>query len=435
MNTVFSVERFVYFATKQIGVKMKITCSNIGKVASAEIELNKISVIAGLNSSGKSTIGKTLYCVFNGLHNIEKKIDDTTMFFLENRLASKKIPVLGDKENNEDLEQCAKELAPLRGNLSLEKMKDVFESNLKPERLENRDEAFYKDLNDVLNISRDDMASFFVESAFEFEFGKQIRNVYGTEANSAVSLDVKDRVINIRFDDDKIAEIDDRIDLKKEAVYIDNPFILDDIDSRDRLLGADHQSQLIRLLKKKANWDSASILKELMVNQKLSRIAEKLDAVCSGDLVKEKNANTVYRIPGSEKPLNISNLSTGLKTFAIIKTLLKNGSLEQNGTIILDEPEIHLHPEWQNRFAEIIVLIQKEFGMHVLINTHSPYFINAIDVYERKYGIREECRFYLTKPDEDDHTSAFMDVSSNLEPVYKLLFEPMQAIENELAEL
>ncbi len=33
----------------------------------------------------------------------------------------------------------------------------------------------------------------------------------------------------------------------------------------------------------------------------------------------------------------------GLKTFVILKMLLTSGVIERNGTIILDEPEIHLH--------------------------------------------------------------------------------------------
>lgn len=34
-----------------------------------------------------------------------------------------------------------------------------------------------------------------------------------------------------------------------------------------------------------------------------------------------------------------------------MKVLLKSGALDAGGTIILDEPEIHLHPAWQLAFA------------------------------------------------------------------------------------
>ncbi len=39
---------------------MKLTLKNVGKVKEASIQLNGLTVIAGENDSGKSTIGKTL---------------------------------------------------------------------------------------------------------------------------------------------------------------------------------------------------------------------------------------------------------------------------------------------------------------------------------------------------------------------------------------
>lgn len=53
---------------------MRLDCSNVGKVEKASIELNSITLIAGLNNTGKSTISKTLYCIFNSFYNVEKKI-------------------------------------------------------------------------------------------------------------------------------------------------------------------------------------------------------------------------------------------------------------------------------------------------------------------------------------------------------------------------
>ena len=120
---------------------------------------------------------------------------------------------------------------------------------------------------------------------------------------------------------------------------------------------------------------------------------------------------------------DIRNLSTGLKTFVILKMLLVHGQIEPNGTIVLDEPEIHLHPEWQLLFAELIVLLHKEFGLHVLLNTHSPYFPNAIEVYAAKHGVDDKCRYYLTE--NKDNVANVEDVTDNIEKIYAKLARPL----------
>ena len=121
-------------------------------------------------------------------------------------------------------------------------------------------------------------------------------------------------------------------------------------------------------------------------------------------------------------------MSTGLKSFVILRTLLEKGRIDENGVVILDEPEIHLHPEWQLKFAEIIVLIQREFKTNILLNTHSPYFLNAIEVYSEKYGIGDVCNYYLAK--EQNGRTKIIDVTDNRELIYAKLARPLQDLEN-----
>ena len=41
--------------------------------------------------------------------------------------------------------------------------------------------------------------------------------------------------------------------------------------------------------------------------------------------------------------------------------------MKNKDVVILDEPEIHLHPQWQIAYAELIVLLQKQFDLSVVV--------------------------------------------------------------------
>lgn len=53
---------------------MKLSLKNIGKIGAASIEINGITVIAGENNTGKSTVGKALYSLFCAFYKISDKI-------------------------------------------------------------------------------------------------------------------------------------------------------------------------------------------------------------------------------------------------------------------------------------------------------------------------------------------------------------------------
>lgn len=79
-----------------------------------------------------------------------------------------------------------------------------------------------------------------------------------------------------------------------------------------------------------------------------------------------------------EEFVSFYHLSSGQKS--IINTLLGISSvIEDNSMICIDEPEISLHPEWQE---EIIIKLQEAFidkkGCHFLIATHSPQVVSGL---------------------------------------------------------
>ena len=55
--------------------------------------------------------------------------------------------------------------------------------------------------------------------------------------------------------------------------------------------------------------------------------------------------------------------------------------------------------------------------MTVLLTTHSPNFLLAVDALMRKYSIREKCHFYQTEL-EDDCRIKYIEKTDSLDNIY-----------------
>lgn len=216
---------------------------------------------------------------------------------------------------------------------------------------------------------------------------------------------------------------------------MDDPFIVDKPPINTRVLFSHlssvnnyyaHKDRLSYLLYSK--YSTNNLIDEIVIGERLADIMQKINRACDGKIYFEKNGELVFKQNRQDTSFNIANLSTGLKTFAIIQMLLFSGFIEDGGVLLLDEPEIHLHPEWQLLFAELIVMLQKEFNLHILINTHSPYFLNAIEVYSEKHKIDDKCEYYLSF--NQNNESFVKCVTGNVEEIYSKLARPLQILEN-----
>ena len=222
------------------------------------------------------------------------------------------------------------------------------------------------------------------------------------------------------------------MELESDIVYIDNPFVLDNIDDKDLQDILNHRDNIIS--KMKNNIQDDNMTENILLQEKVTSVIDKLDKIGVGKLIKIKEMyQTKFKYQSSldNEPLEFVNVSAGLKTFIILKTLILNGHIKERGCIVLDEPEIHLHPEWQLVFAELIVLLQKTFNLHILLNTHSPYFLRAIQVYSAKYEIADRCNYYLAENDIDNNIAFIRNVKGNIDKIYELLSHPFQVLENE----
>lgn len=74
---------------------------------------------------------------------------------------------------------------------------------------------------------------------------------------------------------------------------------------------------------------------------------------------------------------NFNNLSSGEKQILILATLLYFNNLKEK-TILIDEPELSLHIEWQKNFLKMLNPLLKK-NNQILIATHSPNLASNVD--------------------------------------------------------
>ena len=386
---------------------MKLSIRNVGKLKEADVEINGITVIAGENNTGKSTIGKVLFSIFQSLYKLDDQIIREKRNTIKHNLELLYVHATGSFFYNVEFKEIIDEILIEGSKYDIEILKNKileFISNNSEKTKNEIPEEPVKRIFDLLKIPKKSFVLAILNRNFSNEFNNQITNIY-TELVGNIKLKIQDKESFLSIENNIIKEIKNEHFLNTEIVYIDDPFILDDLTDelfvRNAIKNTDYNTiyNHKNYLKYKLIQKKGSLVDEIILNSKLEKFYLKLNELFEGDIILSNRGNYVYRRKNKGNELNLTNLSAGLKSFAVLKMLFINNTLQENGTIILDEPEIHLHPEWQIKFAELIVLLQKEFKMHILLTTHSPYFLKAVQVYSKKYKISNKCKYYMSELD------------------------------------
>ena len=232
----------------------------------------------------------------------------------------------------------------------------------------------------------------------------------------------KDDYADIYFDDEFSYTIDFKnykFD-KKGHIYISKVFYFDSFSLFDNKSGGTYFLEHVKSL------EAALEITEDINDEELE--VEKLIKEILGGQIKKENGELFFVRENGFKT-HMKNTSSGVKQVAIIQTLLNNKELEPNSFLIMDEPEVNLHPEWQIKFAKILVLLVKELDLSIYIASHSPFFIEAIELYSQYYGLIDDSYFYLTQKAEGYQYDIVSVDSNNLEAIYRNLGQPYDILD------
>lgn len=445
---------------------MDIKIENIGKIKSADIAVNGLTVIAGENNTGKSTVGKLLFAIVKAMSRYKEDLKE-----------SKEILVAGLTE---------KLYLNLRKNYKLsDKIKEEFDPQLFYKQLRlyvielfsfsNRVNTLTPDdhlqLNNILkekqNIlkefnqtawekNKETLKSIFdtilldedkeviikraLNKAFYSEFHFELNPKHSHKQSNIECTENQNKIFNINIENNKISEFKLHDDLLYEDItFIETPIFLqmyELIQNSGTLFEATKQPSSLRpqvslhIKDLVTKFEISNFYKHINIeNKELKHLTDTIANIIEGEFIYKDEDKDFAFTQHVNKNNNISikpiNTASGIKAFGVIQLLIQANIINERSLLVIDEPENHLHPKWQVEYARLIIELVKH-EIPVIISSHSPYMIQALKHFSDKEDLSKRTSFYLANIKEGEFYADFDNVTDDLNKIFSKLAQPLK---------
>ena len=451
---------------------MELQLKNIGMIKEANVKIDGLTVIAGENDTGKSTVGKLLFSLIKASNrykeDLEESKEDKIFSLIEkNYFQLRKKINFSTNIDLRDLfypprfkrdidEKSLKAFDSRIEKIKALKAKSLFES----EDYTNKEQEYLSDIEKRIleikkvflsNDNKQDAQKRAFKKVLMSEFKGKISNQDNINDISEIKIsEGENKILDIELKSDKIQsfEIIDELYFS-DATFIETPAVLqmseaidnaktyfEEIDKEDRIIRLRrpnvplHLKDLNDKLKISFYDDEMFDIEDLLNSIDIKKLLKKLSNIIGGRIKYLKREKDFKYITAHGKSYGSINTATGIKSFGIIQMLIKSGLIDERSLLILDEPEVHLHPKWQIKYAELIVELVKN-NITVLVTSHSPYMIEALKRYSEVEKIEDKISFYLAengyiKQTDNSNSQTLVEIYEKLSEPYDR-FEEMEA--------
>jgi len=373
---------------------MKFYFKKLGPIKEAEIELADITVLTGLNNQGKTYISYSVYGFYNNWQNY---IDE--ILYSEKDYGQK----LTDNIINIDLQdlysenvinricsalskQYSESLNSLFASESLFSDTHIAIRGMQPLSYEQLYSKAHKDkgktydidiclleksensnLIRVIRVDNNKYPDWFVVNAinqalFKMMFGIHIRNPFViTSERTGISLFYKELDINKNI---LIEEISSGVKF--------NPFDFIAKSTSRYAIPIHHNINYIR--------DTEALKKTTSM---LTKDSECVDSIIDfwdrilGGKYKIENGNIMFKAKGVRRAIPLFISSSSVKSLFSLDLFITHFA-QKNDILIIDEPELNLHPRSQVLLARLFARMANK-GIRVFITTHSDYLVYELN--------------------------------------------------------
>ena len=422
-------------------LNLNIDIHNFGPINQANIELKKLNIIAGINGSGKTTSSKLLYCflesnsdegdylanksIYNRfeiiLETLKNEFNSDSESLSKVEKLSNQIPNSRDRNFNKELKTIINKLKIIINNSEIQNKNEYNEQIIGIEKtleINNNERRKFFNVSNTLLKSEFNINDLKINENTDVHFyGKQ------NDCKFSCNLNSNDNIIGFKIDEGNLNCL-----TNKNIIYIDSQSIFD-VRNLFRISYLKNWQYHLRVLSKnlyltKDNED----VSDSLFNEKSDECLNKINSLIGGFIYYDADESE-FLFKKDDNNYHMKNTASGVKQLGIIQILLSNRILTRDSFLIMDEPETHLHPKWQVKLAKLVILLIKELNITVFINSHSPQFIEALEVLSGKYGLVEESIFYLSEESENNLFNFREIERKNLNVLYDNLGNPYDEID------
>ena len=413
---------------------------NFRAIHEAEIKINGITVVAGLNGCGKSTLSKLLYYVFKVTNNFEQSVAKEINSEL-NKFRSAVIYLSNTiRVNTQLLVSIHQRLFEFEENNILLKERNILDfldwlsnkinedkgknDDIKKNKIE-RSIVIFRDIfkgDSSLKTELDQLSSATNLVPFVNILKIYVNSLYNrfnqhliTKPRLYLHREIREAFHTASLPDlIEVSEFSELIISGKQTmqtpfsilnvIYIDTPMLLGNNE-------ISHWNDVnLKLLYQDSIIDDRS-------NQNIEKFF--FNDILEGNATIEYNEELDHFVFRTKQGIEIDlrDCATGIKSFAIINFLVKNKSINDKTLLILDEPEAHLHPQWIVEYGRMLTLINKYIGAKIFVATHSPDMVQSLKYIPKKEGIEDKVNFYLAKQVSNLQFD-FKDLGDNISEIF-----------------
>lgn len=427
---------------------MHIKIENIAKIKYADVKLNGLTVIAGENGSGKSTVGKMLFSVIQVLKSTWANNDQ-----IQENLLKKHLQTLNTRLNSLRINRPDALSVSLAGRSQL--VRQLIDGSLTTKQLKEK-------VNDALNAAegvtprmraliesdfqkidlcvsnrnnRAAVQAASIQSIIESEFMNSACSI--NSSKSSVTFDVDDfgrAGLSFELHENKVSSVSaGGHESLQDATYVESPLYLHMLESLSRsvqYVEVERRSSVFGMIPTHIkDFVEKMVYAQSNVSlfEEYSAVLENIENVINGAFRFDKKSHRLY-YESNQNSFSPINTASGTKTFGVMQLLLQSDLIGPDRILIWDEPENHLHPQWQITFADVLVRLTSQ-GVPIVISTHSPYFIQAIRYSAAKYGIEDSVDYYFAEG-LPNGLSELNEVTHDLNRVFAKLSYPLNEVMN-----